>query len=169
MNNADSELYSDEPKYRWLSAIHKATRQSALHLEDRLKNLGLSAPEAHVLSFVRLYGPNSVGELVRVFGYRKPTMTSMLNRLESRGLLGRRLNPADRRSLLVELTPQGKRLADTARKTAEQFDSEVVERVSMKDLRGFQRVIEAIAEVSGVMVRLESGQEQEKQQDTSVE
>jgi len=173
MNNADTELYTQEPKHFWLSAIHKATRQSALHLEDCLGDLGVSAPDAHILSFVRLYGPSSVGELVRVFGYRKPTMSSMLNRLESRGLLGRQLNPADRRSLLVELTAKGNRLADAARKTAEQFDSEVVERVSVEDLRGFQRVIEAIAKVTGVIVRQESDQESDqgaaKQQGTSEE
>ena len=41
-------------------------------------------------------------------------LTKRLSGLENRGLVTRRLDPADRRSLLVALTPEGQRLAEEA-------------------------------------------------------
>jgi DNA-binding MarR family transcriptional regulator len=122
-------------------------------MEDILKDLGVSVAAAHMLSFIGVYGPSSVGELVRVFGYRKPTMTSMLNKLEQRGYLSRALNPADRRSLLIGLTPEGTKIATESRRRVEELDAAVLEKVSEEDIRGFQNVLNALAEITGVKVR----------------
>ena len=40
------------------------------------------------------------------------SMTSMLNTLENRGLICRMPHPADRRKLLIEITPEGKAIVD---------------------------------------------------------
>jgi DNA-binding MarR family transcriptional regulator len=122
-------------------------------MEDILKDLRVSAPEAHMLSFIGLYGPSSVGELVRVFGYRKPTMTSMLNKLEQRGYLVRQLNPEDRRSLLIRLQPEGEKIAGEARRRVEDLDADIIKRVSASDMAGFQNVLNAVAKITGVEVR----------------
>lgn len=42
------------------------------------------------------------------------TMTNRLDRLAERGLVARVADPADRRSLLVELTAEGRKLVDRA-------------------------------------------------------
>ena len=136
-----------------LSPIHRANRQAGIYMEDLLRDLGVSAPEAHMLSFIGAYGPSSVGELVRVFGYRKPTMTSMLNKLEKRGYLVRQLNPRDRRSLLIHLTEAGLQIAAEARRKVEGLEAEVLARVSEADMTGFQNVLGALADVTGVTVR----------------
>ncbi|MDH3216083.1 MAG: MarR family transcriptional regulator [Candidatus Krumholzibacteria bacterium] len=80
-----------------------------------MTGFGIGPSEAHTLSYLESYGPCPIGELVRVFGYKKPTMTSMLDRLERRGLVTRELNASDRRSFLIEITPAGVALAQTAR------------------------------------------------------
>lgn len=152
MNNPKRDI-SDRPVQRCLSPIHRANRQAGIYIEDLLKDMGVSAPEAHIISFVGLYGPSSVGELVRVFGYRKPTMTSMLNKLEQRGCLTRELNRDDRRSLLISLTDAGRLIADESRRRVEDLDQKIMRRVSRTDLEGFQKVLAAIAEVTGVEVR----------------
>src|SRR5436309_159881 len=63
---------------RYLSPIHKATRQIGLFLEPRCAALGVSPAEGHLLSYLRSYAPCPIGEVVRVFGIRPSTMTSML-------------------------------------------------------------------------------------------
>jgi DNA-binding MarR family transcriptional regulator len=83
------------------------------------------------------------------------TMTSMLDRLETLGLIERRLNPDDRRSFVVSLTAQGKTTADEVQKFVEQTERDITKRISKRDIEGFDAVMQAIAEVTGVVVRPE--------------
>jgi DNA-binding MarR family transcriptional regulator len=147
----------DARPLRYLSPLHKANRQAGVYLEGRLGGLGVSGPEAHVLSYVQAYGPCPVGELVRVFGYKKPTMTSMLDRLAERELITRELHPSDRRSFLVDLTPRGDRLAAVVRRGVEEFDAEIGRRVTAQDTAGFENVMRALAAITGVELRGDSG------------
>lgn len=139
-----------------ISALHRASRQGSIFIDQLVRDLGLNAAEGHFLAYVSIYGPSSVGELVRVFGYRKPTMSSMIDKLEKRGYLRRLLNDDDKRSILVELTAEGHRVSDLGRSRVQGLDAAVLERVSEADLEGFQRVLEALAHITGVDVRREA-------------
>lgn len=153
MNNTINAQYQTPSGVYCISAIHRANRQAAIFIEELIREFGVATPEGHLLSFVNLYGPSSVGELVRVFGYRKPTMSSMINKLEGRGYLRRLLSQTDRRSLIVELTPEGKRLAETCTARVQGLDAAIMEQVTQTDLEGFQNVLRAIAHITGVEVK----------------
>ena len=96
---------------QFLSPIHKASRQISIYLERATIELGVSAGEGHLLSYLRTYAPCPLSELERVFGHKRSTLTSMLDRLSDRALLTRHVNPDDRRSFTLELTPEGRKLA----------------------------------------------------------
>lgn len=142
-------------KLRFLSALHKANRQCSVHLEDQLADLGVSSHEGHLLTYVAVYGPCPVGELVRVFGLKKPTMTSMLDRLVARKLVTRKPHPDDRRSWLVGITPRGARVGHETHARVEHFERNIAKHVRSSDLRGFERVIEAIGRATGIVLRSE--------------
>lgn len=57
--------------------------------------------------------PQTVGELGRYVRVGKSTMTGVLARLVSSGLVERETNPADRRASLIVPTERGRELADT--------------------------------------------------------
>ena len=135
----------------FLSPLHRATRQIGLWFEPRLADL--AGTEGHMLSYLVPYGPCTVTELVRVFGVKHSTMTSMLDRLEERGFVERKDNPEDRRSWLVALTRKGRGAAARVNVLVEELESAIGSRVTKRDLEGFQRVMEAIGEATGVTVR----------------
>jgi DNA-binding MarR family transcriptional regulator len=153
MNNTKTAQFETPSGVYCISAIHRANRQALIFIEDLIREYDTPAAEGHLLSFVNLYGPNSVGELVRVFGYRKPTMSSMINKLERKGLLRRILSTDDRRSLIVELTPEGRKLAEACTAKVQGLDAAIMEQVSQADLVGFQNVLRAIAQITGVEVQ----------------
>jgi MarR family transcriptional regulator, transcriptional regulator for hemolysin len=95
----------------FFSPLHKASRQLSVYLEARTGELGVSPTEGHVLTYLRGYAPAPIGELVRVFGIKQSTFTSILDRLEGAGLVRRELNPGDRRSFLIHITDEGVALA----------------------------------------------------------
>lgn len=138
-----------------LSPIHRATRQVGLYLEGRTAALGVSNDEGHLLTYLRRYGPCAIAELHRVFGIKRSTLTSMLDRLEQRELVVRDLDPEDRRSFRVGLTRGGRSVGGSLETVLQDFERKVRARIRKADLEGFQNVLRAIAEVTRVEVRPE--------------
>jgi DNA-binding MarR family transcriptional regulator len=116
-------------------SVSKRITRLARYLEDLatacLAPLGLERSEFDVLATLLRSGP--AGEmtptgLARSLLISGPGLTKRLIHLEERGLVTRRLDPNDRRSLLVTLTSEGRGLAERsaqahAKATAELFDS----------------------------------------------
>jgi DNA-binding MarR family transcriptional regulator len=78
---------------------------------------GLETWEFDVLSALRRQGKPyqlSPGALLRATLVTSGTMTNRIDRLESAGLVSRRPDSRDKRSVLVELTPAGMRTVDAA-------------------------------------------------------
>jgi MarR family transcriptional regulator for hemolysin len=137
----------------FLSPLHKASRQLSVYLETRIGEQGLSPAEGHLLSYLRGYGPAPVGELVRVFGMKQSTLTSMLDRLEQAGLVRRELNPDDRRSFLVHLSNEGAALTKRTNRILEKLEGAIRARVNARDVKGFQAVMRAVEEITQVRLR----------------
>jgi DNA-binding MarR family transcriptional regulator len=103
-----------------LAVLSRVTRL-ARHLDRERRAAfaahGLEAYEFDVLTALRRAGPPyelTPGQLVRETLVGSGTMTNRLDRLESRGLLGRRPDPADGRARRIRLTEQGRDRADAA-------------------------------------------------------
>lgn len=137
----------------FLSPLHRATRQVSLHLQEPCAELGLSTGEAHLVSYLRSYGPCPITELSRVFGTKPSTLTSMLDRLSDRGLVRREPHPEDRRSFLVELTPGGRDASVAIQRVVRSLEARIRARVGSKEIAGFQAVMSSIAEVTQIQVR----------------
>ena len=72
-----------------------------------LRPLNVSAAGGLVLGILRDHGAMSPSELGERLIVTRATVTGLLNSLERRGFVKRSTNPADRRSLVVEITPDG--------------------------------------------------------------
>lgn len=128
--------------------LHRATHRVGLHLQAARPALGLSQGEAHLLAELHEAGPSSVGALHRAFAHRRSTLTGILDRLEARGLVRRRVSPHDRRSFVVELTPRGRGHASRAHRRLSRLEAAVRRRVGAADLRGFAAVVRALEEAA---------------------
>jgi DNA-binding MarR family transcriptional regulator len=117
------------------------------------ERLGVSPREGHVLSYLRSYAPCPISEIVRVFGLKGSTLTSILDRLEQRGLIARQVNPDDRRSFVIKLTRSGRRSADRIQKFVEELEASIHSRVTPRDITGFKTVMTAIGEATQVKLR----------------
>ncbi len=67
---------------------------------------GLGPTDGKALDLLERIGPMNAGELSARSGLAPASVTGLINRLESKGFLRRVPNPADGRSVLVELVPE---------------------------------------------------------------
>ena len=133
---------------RLIAHLHKATHQVGLYIDRELSEIAISQAEAHVLSHLSEGGPCSIADVHHSFGHRRSTLTSILNRLEDRGLIAREIHPDDRRSYLLRLTRDGRPVASKARRILEQLEAAALSRVSESQVASFTAVIEAIQETA---------------------
>jgi DNA-binding MarR family transcriptional regulator len=102
-----------------VTADGSAPAASSLHAPARMRrldeDLGLSPARFSVLATLRYDGPHRIGALARSEGVAQPTMTQLVQALETAGLVARRPDPTDGRSHVVELTSAGRALVRRAR------------------------------------------------------
>jgi DNA-binding MarR family transcriptional regulator len=129
-------------------ALHRATHATLYALAARLADLDLPAADINALANLADGTRRSVGALAAATATKPTTLTSVLDRLARRGYLTREVDPADRRSFLISLTPDGQAAARTAAAAVRETEQQALATVTQAELAGFHAVITALTEVS---------------------
>ena len=132
-------------RFEFLSPIHKASRRIGDCLEGYCASFGLGNPEGHAVSYLRSYEPCTVGDLLRVFGMKPSTATSMLNRLFEAGLIVRGVSAEDRRLVVIRLTRRGRVVGEKLQSRIAALEAAIRAGVNASQIEGFQAVMDAIA------------------------
>ena len=101
---------ADDSSRAVLTALRRIIRATDLHSKQLDREVGLTTPQAVVLQAVRDLGEVTSGQLSRRVSLSQGTVTTILDRLESRGLVERYRSAADRRIVHSRLTRQGRAL-----------------------------------------------------------
>ncbi|MCW2854660.1 MAG: hypothetical protein JWR52_275 [Marmoricola sp.] len=121
----------------------QSMRRLVLELHDRRgavsEAIGMSYLRAKALSRL-MPGPLTQRELSAELMTDAPYTTVILDDLERRGLVQRQVNPADRRSKLVSITPAGRQVADDAGRITS-TPPEVLGALSKAELRELARML----------------------------
>lgn len=94
--------------------LYVASRAVTRRYRPMLDRHDLTYPQYLVIVHLGTDGPSSVKDVAGALRLDHATVTPLLQRMESRGLLDRTRDPADRRSSLLDLTDAGREiLADS--------------------------------------------------------
>jgi len=93
--------------------IELAEKQLKQIQRETIGEADLTPPQYFILTLLWERTGRPLKELAAAAHCSPATMTGIVDTLEGKGLVTREPNPADRRSLLVELTKQGRALRDS--------------------------------------------------------
>lgn len=79
-------------------------------LDARLRATGVKASQYSVLDLLHRSGPSFSSELARVIGISPQASGAFLRRLEAKGLIARAPHPTSRKTFLLSLTPEGRKV-----------------------------------------------------------
>ncbi|HKE81858.1 MAG TPA: MarR family transcriptional regulator [Solirubrobacteraceae bacterium] len=127
-----------------IAALEAAVHCVLDHLAAELGDLGLRQAEINVLAALPPGVARPVGELVAATGQRPSTLTGVLDRLEAKRLVRRRVNPADRRSFTIALTATGETAAKRVRDAFATLDGRVRDDLPPDAIQGFHHVLDAL-------------------------
>jgi len=138
---------SDEERFGPL--LHGTARAWRLKLDERLKPMGLSQAKWRTLLHLSLAGDAlTQAEIAARLGVEEPTVVTLLHRLEKEGWIVRKASPHDRRCKMVALGRRAKSVISQISAEAEKLRHELMENISVADLRTCMRVLTKIYEKS---------------------
>ena len=128
-----------------VSNMHRASATIRDHFERSV----LTEAELHWSAFVTLwclwiYGELETRRLAAEAGVAKSTLSGILNTLEARKLVRRRVNEAERRLVIVNLTAAGAALISTLFPRFNAEETRIVARLSHAEMRAATEAIRTI-------------------------
>lgn len=139
----------EESFWRLIGITGQAMRSYA---DQRLKSYDLTVEQLQVMKQADLHDGLPQRDLSLLTGKSPANMTRILDRLERKNRIVRKLNPDDRRSILVFLTKEGKNLKDEVINLFEGLRTELVkgidqdkQQIAVEVLRAIQKNIEKMS------------------------
>lgn len=121
---------------------------TAIHLLRQVRvqdaAAGLAPARLSALSVLVFGGAMSLNDLARAEQVRPPTMSRIVDALESQGLLRRTVNQQDRRAVVLEASEKGKAILWQGRKRRVKFLAKYLSRLSEQERRHINDAIKAI-------------------------
>ena len=126
-------------------ALRLAVTRTARRLRQEAGG-GLSPTMVATLASIERHKVLTPGELARIEGVQRPTMTRAINRLAEAGLIDRREDPEDRRSSLLSVSEQGHRYLAEHRSRKSAWLANLIEDMPAEDADTLARAAEILTQ-----------------------
>lgn len=108
----------------------------------------MKSTEIYSFLYVALFGPRKMKEISDFLSTTKSNVTVVVDALETRGLVRREHDPADRRTYQVVLTEKGRELFEKVKESFGKLMDSVMAKLSPDDRlvigEGFKRMVEVL-------------------------
>jgi DNA-binding MarR family transcriptional regulator len=113
--------------------LTKTSQTAVKFLGQKVSNLGITPIQSLILRFLGEEDQLTVSALAKRSELDMATLTGILDRLEGAGLIERKTNPVDRRSLYICLTRRGKETAEEVGKIIEEANRDFTRTLSKEE------------------------------------
>jgi DNA-binding MarR family transcriptional regulator len=108
----------------------------------------MSITEAHAIGTLHDEGPVTQSRLAASLRLEKSTVSRLVDQLEKAGVVRRTAHPTDRRSVMVELTPTGRRRAERLDRARHELFTQLVAGLAATERRQIVQALAALEEAS---------------------
>jgi len=137
-----------EQEWSALLALQRATHATLHVLAADIASLGLTPSEINALANLADGRNRTMSELAAATGARPTTLTSVLDRLERRGLVSRGSAPGDRRAVLIALTQGGRQAAGAIGQAISALERRALDDLPAHAIAGLRAGLQALTEAS---------------------
>jgi DNA-binding MarR family transcriptional regulator len=130
-----------------LQSLRRIIRAVELHSRGLLSRHGITGPRLACLTLLCNDGPMTSADLSRQLYVSASTVTGIVDRLESAGLVERRRDGEDRRCVYVRATRKGRLLASQTPSSLQDRLAERLRRVPARERAGIRTALERVVEM----------------------
>jgi DNA-binding MarR family transcriptional regulator len=125
--------------------VQRAARALARRFDDALRRIGLTNGQFSLMMSLNRPEPPDMGAVASLLGMDRTTLTAALKPLQRRGLVKVKVDSADRRSRVMTLTPEGRKLLARAVPVWRRTHSAVEALLPDGDPDGFRKNLRAVS------------------------
>lgn len=130
-------------------------------LLDRLKNTGLTIGQPKVLDYLKEHDGSNQKEIAQACFLEAGSLTSILNRMEDKGLIERRILNGNRRAFHIFLTEEGKKSQELIDRAFSDIESQALDGIPEEEVAAFMATYRKLYEN---LMNLEKTTEKEGQE-----
>ncbi len=127
-------------------ALGVVVRRHRMVAADLLKAAGLYPGQELLMMHLWQSGPVRQADLIRSLGVDPSTVTKMLSRLEKSGHVTRTTDPADRRAMLIEATPESRKMRSGIKTAWEELENRTVATLDTTERAQLLRLLDKVAD-----------------------
>ena len=124
--------------------LQAVARQMRANLASQFLKHGLYAGQEQVLFMLDEHGPLALAELAEKLDVRAPTITKTVTRMEAQGFLSRAVSRDDARSIIIALTPDGRRMLKIGREIVDNVEQKTFSVLSIPDCESLQKHLDLV-------------------------
>ncbi len=106
----DTQKAAQEPALALMRDLVRTYQAFYAYDEEHIRQLGLTVPQFDVICTLGNTSGLMMGQIAEKTLVTKGTLTGIIDRLESKGLVQREVPPENRRCFIVVLTPKGQQM-----------------------------------------------------------
>ena len=130
------------------SSYHYLLMSNHLSLQKKimavLKPLGLSTGQPKVLDHLRYHNGSSQKDIAHACHIEPASLTSILNRMEEKGLIERKMLNGNRRTFHIFMTESGKKNQKLVEETFEKIEETALNNISEEEQKVFMEIFHRI-------------------------
>lgn len=130
--------------FHYLLMANQALFQKSLF--DKIKHSGLTSGQPKILDYLKEHNGASQKEIAAGCHIEAGSLTSVLNRMEEKGIIERCMLNGNRRTYHIFLTKEGAALQEIVENAFSELEQTVLDSISEDDLAVFMRVFLQIYE-----------------------
>lgn len=134
--------------------IRKLMQSGAFYTKELNKKYNVSAPQIACLLALLEGGPMALSQIAKKIMVNSSTLTGIIDRLELKGLVARTRTSLDRRVITIELTDEGRKLAENA---PPPIQMKIVEGLRRLDEKEREQIIQALEKLARMIDPQELG------------
>jgi DNA-binding MarR family transcriptional regulator len=127
--------------------IRRAHQISCATFGEECGQYELTKVQYSTLFAIMLHNPVDATRVASLIAFDRSTMGDVLDRLEAKGLILRKPNPADRRAKLLYLTPKGEELLERAGPAVGRVQERLLRPLQREDRATFVRLLKRLVQV----------------------
>ena len=124
--------------------LQAVARLARSRLASGLLAHGLYAGQEQVLFMLDEHGPLALAELAEKLDVRAPTITKTVTRMEGQSFLSRAISRDDARSIIIALTPDGRRVLKIARQIVQDVEAETFSGLSDTERQNLHSTLDLV-------------------------